>query len=581
MNARNLVELHRRQAERLGPRPALRYKRYGIWHDLTWEQYRAEALAAAAALVECGIAPGDRVGMVAENSIDWLIADMAILAAGAVTVSPHAPLTAQQILFQLADAEIHFLFVSNRIQLDKIRQIRAQLPPLRGLVVFDRAASGPSPLGRDNANRSLTVVAQMTEALPWEAFRQQGRRALPRLAVELARRETALGPDDLATILYTSGTTGNPKGVMLTHGNLLSNVRALLERSGQQPSDVVLSWLPYTHIYARTVDHYSALASGVLLVLAECADALVQDLAEVQPTHMASVPRFYEKVLTLVAAQERIGSVNDGEGSVAYACRLSSRLRELFGPRINWLSSGGAPLPYPVARTYADAGVLVLQGYGLTETSPVISFNSKDAYKLETVGRPLPGVELKIAADGEVLTRGPHVMKGYWKNPQATAEALRDGWFHTGDLGELDSDGFLKITGRKKELLVLSNGKKVVPAFIEGLLQTDPCIDQAVVCGEGRNYLTALIVPNWANVRAALASESVEETASPAVMELLQRRIQAALADVSSSEQVKKFLIVPQPFSVAADELTVSLKLHRNVILAKYARQIEELYRDS
>jgi long-chain acyl-CoA synthetase len=549
MNERNLVELQRLQAERLGPRPALRYKRCGLWHDLSWEQYRAESLAAAAALVEFGVAPGDRVGIVAENCVDWLIADMAILTAAAINVPPHAPLTAKQIQFQLTDAGINFLFVSNRVQLDKVRQMRAQLPPLRGLVVFDRSA-----------------MCKGEDAQSWEAFRQQGRRALPRVEAELARREAALGLDDLATIMYTSGTTGNPKGVMLTHGNLLSNVRAMLERSGQQPGDVILSWLPYTHIYARTVDHYDSLASGVLLCIAECAETLVQDLADVQPTHMASVPRFYEKILTLVA---------DPDPQV-----VGRRLRDLFGLRVNWLSSGGAPLPYPVARTYVDAGVLVLQGYGLTETSPVISFNSKDAYKLETVGRPLPGVDVKIAADGEVLTRGPHVMMGYWNNPKATAEAIRDGWFHTGDLGELDADGFLKITGRKKELLVLSNGKKVVPAYIEGLLQADPCIDQAVVCGEGRNFLTALIVPHWANVHTALGSNGIEQTASPAVVELLQRRIQAALADVSGAEQVRKFIIVPQPFSVAADELTVSLKLRRNVVLAKYARQIEELYRD-
>ncbi|HZV06419.1 MAG TPA: AMP-dependent synthetase/ligase [Gemmataceae bacterium] len=547
MNERNLVELHRRQAERLGPRPALRYKRHGVWHDVTWEQYRAEALASAAALIESGVAPGDRVGMIAENSIDWLIADMAILAAGAINVPPHAPLTAKQIHFQLADAEINFLFVSNRVQLEKLRQIRAHLPPLRGVVVFDSDA-----------------LAGSEAVVSWAAFRQQGRRALPRVAVELARREAALGPDDLATIMYTSGTTGNPKGVMLTHGNLVSNVRAMLERSGQQAGDVVLSWLPYTHIYARTVDHYSTLVSGVLLCLAESAETLVQDLADVQPTHMASVPRFYEKVLTLVA---------DPDPNV-----VGRRLRDLFGPRVDWLSSGGAPLPYPVARTYVDAGVLVLQGYGLTETSPVISFNAKDAYKLETVGRPLPGIEVKIAADGEILTRGPHVMKGYWKNPAATAEAIRDGWFHTGDLGELDADGFLKITGRKKELIVLSNGKKVVPSFIEGLLQSDPCIDQAVVCGEGRNFLTALIVPHWPNVRTALG-DPIEADASPKVVELLQHRIQAALVDVCGAEQIKKFVIVPQPFSVAADELTVSLKLRRNVVLAKYARQLEELYR--
>ncbi|MHB1423230.1 MAG: AMP-dependent synthetase/ligase [Gemmataceae bacterium] len=551
MNERNLAALARRQVECLGPRPALRFKRHGLWHDLTWQQYRAESLAAAAALVECGVEPGDRVGMVAENSVDWLIADLAILSAGAINVPPHAPLTARQIQFQLADADINFLFVSNRVQLDKVLEIRNQLPPLRGLVVFE------------SAPRAEAVLS-------WPAFRQRGRRALPSVAAELARREANLGPDDLATIMYTSGTTGNPKGVMLTHGNLLSNVRVLLDRSGQQPGDVVLSWLPYTHIYARTVDHYCSLASGVLLCVADSAETLVQDLADVQPTHMASVPRFYEKLLTLVA---------DPNPKV-----VGQRLRDLFGPRIKWLLSGGAPLPYPVSRAYADAGVLVLQGYGLTETSPVIACNSTKAYKLETVGRPLPNVAVKIADDGEVLTRGPHVMKGYWKNPQATAESIRDGWFHTGDLGELDVDGFLKITGRKKELLVLSNGKKVSPTFIEGLLQTDPCIDQAVVCGEGRNFLTALIVPHWDNVRAALAAEGavrdglMDEVATPAVSDLLRHRIRAALADVSNVEQVKKFLIVPHPFSVAEDELTVSLKLRRNVVLAKYAKALEELY---
>jgi long-chain acyl-CoA synthetase len=554
MSERNLVELHRRQAERLGPRPALRSKRYGIWHDFTWERYRAETVAAAAALIEAGVGPGDRVGMVAENSIDWLIADMAILTAGAINVPPHAPLTARQILFQLADAEVNFLLVSNRAQLDKIRQIRSQLPPLRGIVLFDSTAAA----GHD-------------DLVPWQTFRQRGRQALPRLEGEISRREAALGPDDLATIMYTSGTTGNPKGVMLTHGNLLSNVRATLDRSGQRPGDVVLSWLPYTHIYARTVDHYCNLATGVLLCVAESAETLVQDLADVQPTHMASVPRFYEKVLTMAA---------DPDPEV-----VARRLRDIFGPRVNWLSSGGAPLPLPVARPYVDAGILLLQGYGLTETSPVISFNAKEAYKLETVGRPLPGVEVKIGPDGEVLTRGPHVMKGYWKNPAATAETIRDGWLHTGDLGELDADGFLKITGRKKELLVLSNGKKVVPAYLEGLLQGDPCIDQAVVCGEGRNFLTALIVPHWSNVRAALAAEGTKldgviEEATPPVMELLQSRIQAALVDVSSAEQVRKIIVVPQPFSVAADELTVSLKLRRNVVLAKYARQLDELYHE-
>lgn len=245
-------------------------------------------------------------------------------------------------------------------------------------------------------------------------------------------------------------------------------------------------------------------------------------------------------------------------------------------------------MPRGVAEAYRAAGILLLQGYGLTESSPVISFNDKTNYKIETVGVALPGVEVAIAADGEVLTRGPHVMKGYWNNSRATAEAIRDGWLRTGDLGRLDADGFLTITGRKKELLVLSSGKKVAPSNIEGLLLGDPCIDQAVVCGEGRSYLTALIVPHWCNVRQALRVQGVnldDQTAErlaghPAVRALLQQRMDAALDHVANWERVKKFLILPQPFSVAAEELTVSLKLRRNVVLAKHQAALDRLYEE-
>jgi long-chain acyl-CoA synthetase len=564
MDYRNLTELHRRQAERLGPRPALRYKRHGVYHDLSWEQYRADALACASALVEAGIAPGDRVGLLSENRVEWLVADLGILAAAAVNVPSHAPLAARQVHFQLADAGARWLFVSTREQLQKIQQVQNDLPALEGLVVFDRDPEPPPVLPSSRP----PVLCN------WASFLQRGRQALPRTAAELARREAALGPDDLATIMYTSGTTGNPKGVMLTHHNLLSNASAALALAPRGPDDLLLSWLPYSHIYARLVDHYESILSGAPLCLAESAETLVQNLEEVQPALLTAVPRFYEKVLTAVATP-------DPE-------ETGRRLRAVFGPRINWLSSGGAPLPRPVAEAYHAAGLLLLQGYGLTESSPVISFNQKTCHKLHTVGRAIPGVEVKIAPDGEVLTRGPHVMKGYWNNPQATAEAIRDGWLHTGDLGQLDADGFLTITGRKKELLVLSNGKKVVPSFIEGLLVADDCIDQAAVCGEGRNFLTALIVPHWENLRRALRAEGAkvdcegEEALAnhPAVRALVQQRIEAALKDVAGYEQVKKFVVLPRPFTVAGDELTVSLKLRRNVVLAKYAAQLEALYRE-
>jgi long-chain acyl-CoA synthetase len=554
---RNLSELLLFQSKRLGARPALRYRRHGIFCDINWGEYEAIAQACAAALVEVGIQPGDRVGLLSENRVEWLLADMGLLGAAAVNVPPHAPLTAPQIQFQLADAGVRWLFVSNREQLKKVESIRRELPALEGIVIFERGGRVGTPA---------------SDVVSWEQFLHRGRRARSRVSGELERRCHALGPEDLCTIMYTSGTTGVPKGVMLTHGNLLSNAIASLDVAPHEPGDIVLNWLPFSHIYARSVDHYQSLAGGFLLCLSDSVDTVVRDLEEIQPTHLACVPRFYEKLLTAVAAP-------DSE-------ETGRRLGTIFGPRMQWLSSGGAPLPRPIAETYLAAGLPLFQGYGLTESSPVISFNRKGHNKVGTVGLPLPGVEIAIALDGEVITRGPHVMKGYWNNPAATAEVLRDGWLYTGDLGEIDADGYLSITGRKKELLVLSSGKKVVPSYIEGLLLGDECIDQAVVCGEGRNFLTALIVPHWDNVNHALAAESAsmnhrppkEMAARPEVQALLRRHIDDALCDVSNWEQVRRFLILPQPFTVADDELTVSLKLRRNVILAKYADRLDKLY---
>jgi long-chain acyl-CoA synthetase len=557
MMHRNLAEMHRVQAERLGPRPSLRFKHHGLYQDLSWERYRADAIACAAALVDVGVQPGDRVGLLAENRMEWLIADMGILAAAAINVPPHAPLTARQVQFQLADAGVSWLFVSTSEQLHKVLSVLPELPAVRGVVVFD-----PQPV----------IPSRRPPAIKWSSFLQGGRRAEQHLTRDLAQREAALGTDELATIMYTSGTTGNPKGVMLTHGNILSNVYAALQVAPCRPDDLVLTWLPFSHIYARTVDHYKTIGAGTTLALAESAETVVANLDEIGPTHLNAVPRFYEKLLTAVASSD--------------AQKTGRRLRDAFGPRLRWLGAGGAPLPVPVAEAYRAAGLKICQGYGLTESAPVISFNREENCRIGTVGQAIPGVEVRIAPDGEILTRGPHVMKGYWNNPEATAAAIQDGWLHTGDLGHLDADGFLTITGRKKELLVLSNGKKVVPSYLEGLLLSDPCIDQAVIFGEGRNYLTALIVPHWQNLREALAvdgvslnSEALELLADHrAVQMLLKRRVDSALKDVANCEQVRKFIVLPRPFTVAADELTVSLKLRRNVVLSKYQAQLDKLY---
>lgn len=551
MNVDTLPVLFQAQADRFGRRVAIRHKRHGLYHDLRWDDYRDMVSACAASLVQHGILPGDRVAILAENRLEWLIADMAILSIGAVNVPLHSPLTARQAHWQLDNAGAKWIFVSNKAQYDKVHQVRAELPELVGIVSFDEQVA--------------------TDAIGWSAFLQRGRVARPALAAELSRRIAHLLPDNLATIIYTSGTTGNPKGVMLTQRNLLSNSLAFTHVGNFGMHTVSLSWLPFSHIYARTVDLYVTLAVGATLCLAENAETVVANLGEIQPTNLSCVPRFYEKVLS---------AVQDADPAV-----VGKRLRSIFGPNIDMLSSGGAPLPLAIAQAYQMAGFLLLQGYGLTESSPVISFNHRDCHRIESVGKPIPGVEVRIGEDGEVLSRGPHIMKGYWRNPQETAAAIQDGWLHTGDLGRIDDDGFLHITGRKKELLVLSNGKKVVPPHVEGILLADPCIDQVVVTGEGRNYLIALVVPHFANLTQAMnvAAGSLPESLArdPKVKDFLETRIHKALADVvSNCEQVKKIVVLPEPFSVARDELTVSLKLRRSVILDHHRAELDALYRD-
>jgi long-chain acyl-CoA synthetase len=550
MTARNLAELHRHQADRFGPRVALRFKRFGLYQDMSWADYLANSLACAVALMEQGIKVGDRVGMLAENRLEWLLADMGILAAGAVNVPAHANLSGRQIHYQFVHAEINWLFVSTVAQWEKIQPHLGDIDTLKGVVLFDDPA------------------AAIDGRLAWAGFVSRGLQALDAHERELERRAATLGPDDLATLMYTSGTTGNPKGVMLTHGNLLSNAVSMIQGAEISRDTITLSWLPYSHIYGRLVDHYAMMVAGATPALAVAPETLYENLREIRPTSFSAVPRFYEKVHA------------DCQGD-------PQKLRKVFGDRIEWLNSGGAPLPLHLAQAFSDAGLLMLQGYGLTETSPVITFNRRTSNKLGTVGLPVPGVEVRIAGDGEILTRGPHVMRGYWKEPEATTSAIRDGWFHTGDLGRIDGEGYLTITGRKKELLVLSSGKKVVPPYLEGLLLADECIDQAVIYGEGKNFLTALIVPRFDNLRKLVRTEGVDDpdntqlVRQPAVQALLAKRIAAALRDVASWEQVQKFILLPRPFSQDADELTVSLKLRRGVIFEKYRSPLEELYRSS
>ncbi len=551
MDHRNLPTAHRAVAGRFGPRPALRYRKYGLYRDLSWSDYRRQADEAAAGLIALGIGPGDAVAVLSENRHEWLVADIAILTAGAVGVPLHAPLAPPQVEYQLRHSRAKAVLVSTQAQADKVMAVRDSLPDLSILVTFD-----PVDLDDRIARRS------------WDGLKQLGATD-PAAMAEALRRESGPVPDDLATIIYTSGTTGHPKGVMLSHGNLLSNAGASCLLLGVGPAEVALSWLPYSHIYARTCDHYATLLAGATLCLGSM-ETLLGDFVEARATRMNSVPRFYEKVWTAVEALE--------------PADRARRLRDAFGPAVRMLSSGGAPLPRHVADGFIEAGLPLLEGYGLTESSPVISFNEPNAHRAGTVGRAIPGVEVRIADDGEILTRGPHVMLGYWEDPEATRSTVVDGWLHTGDVGTIDADGYLTITDRKKDLIITSGGKNIAPGELERLLAADPYIDQVVVHGDRKPFVSALIVPNFPAIEAKAAELGCgvevedEMIVSGPLLAFFADRVERIMQAVSQPERVRAFLLLARPFRVDAEELTATLKVRRRHILRAYEGKLEALY---
>lgn len=553
----NLAAMFRTKAAECGPKVALRRKYDGLYHDVSYADYRRWADQLALGLQQLGVRDGDRVAILSENRLEWLLADAAILSLGAVDVPMHAPLVASQVAYQLLHSGSRGVVVSNQLQADKVAAALPEVPNLEFIVSAEPIVwAGPIP--------HYTVAGLI----------HRGGRAGAAAWNDLIRHEATLAADHLATIIYTSGTTGLPKGVVLTHGNILSNVEAMLECSVLLPDDILLSWLPYSHIYARTVDVYLPLRAESMVCLAESMDTLVRNLAETQPTWMTAVPRFYEKVWAAVEAlppPER-----------------SARLKAIFGRRLRWLSSGGAPLPVHVGQGYWDAGIQLVEGYGLTETSPVISFNRRDRNRVGTVGPLIPGVEVKIAPDGEILTRGPHVMLGYWRDPEATKAVIDpDGWFHTGDIGKIDADGFLAITDRKKDLIVTSGGKNIAPAEIERLLVSEPLIDQAVICGDRRPFVTAILVPNFPLLEALATSLGVGLDVrdgfitNPKLHAAVAERVAHCMAAVSQPERVRKFLLLARPLRIEDEELTPTQKVRRRAVLAKFAAAFDKLYHEA
>jgi long-chain acyl-CoA synthetase len=533
-------------------RPAIHIKRDGVFAPFTWRQLGDDVRRAAAALARLGVAPGDRVVQVSENRYEWIVTDLAAQMAGAVHTPIHAPLTGCQIAWQVRHSGAKVVLVSTAEQARKLAEASEELPS--GLAVFSFDA--------------CDVCIGSTKVGLWSGETESIEPG-PARAVE-DRGRTLVTPESLATILYTSGTTGEPKGVMLSQRNLATNTLATLETFGEKPDDVRLNFLPLSHIFARTCDMNTWIARGSQLALAESRETVMADCAAVKPTLINGVPYFYDKV--------RRGLVEKGLAD------KEGVLRAALGGNVRLCCSGGAALPDHVYDFFWERGVPLLQGYGLSETSPVISVSTEEHHRRGASGRVIPDVEVRIADDGEILTRGPHVMMGYWRNPDATAEILHDGWLSTGDLGRLDDDGFLYITGRKKEILVTAGGKNIAPVYLEALLCEDPLILQALVVGDGRNYLSALIVPNPETLRSEIIARRILVTtpqqalAHAKVQALYRERIDQRLTCVSPYEQVRRFTLLDRGFTIEQGEMTAKLSLRRKEIERHFAKEIEAMY---
>jgi long-chain acyl-CoA synthetase len=588
-----LARLFLHGVDSFGPAEALRHRHEGGWTGSTYREVGERVARLARGLTGLRVRAGDRVALLSENRPEWAIADYAVLALGAVVVPLYPTLPADQIAHILADSGARVAFVSSPEQHQKIRSVRDRLPDLETVVVMD--TSGGEPGG-----------------LPFAELLEQGAGGDPRDAEALRSQALAVRPEDAATLIYTSGTTGTPKGVVLTHGNLAAMVSATRQHGSLPvaPGEVAVCLLPLSHIFERAVDYYYW-DSGVTIAYAADPARAAETLAEVRPHAMVSVPRLFEKiyarVMSAAGAKGRLvrwaARVGDAwtEARLAgvqppLALRLRhgladrlvfSRLREAVGGRARVFISGGAPLAPEIARFFFAAGLPIHEGYGLTETSPVLAANRPGALRIGTVGVPYPGVELRIAENGEILARGPGVMRGYWNDPAATASVVdEDGWFHTGDIGAFDADGFLRITDRLKDLIVTAGGKNIAPQPIESLIAVSPYVAQAILIGDRRPYPVLLLVPDLEAVKGWAEEQGIGGGAGsgsladePRVRELLTGEALGRVEHLASYERPKRVAVVGTELTVESGLLTPSLKVRRRAVEERYRDLIEDVYR--
>jgi long-chain acyl-CoA synthetase len=580
-----------------GSKPAaLRYKADGAWHDITHAELQKRVMRYALALRRLGVTRGDRVAILSENRPEWAITDYACLAIGVTDVPVYPTLPANQVKYILGDSGAVAIAVSSAAQLAKVLEVRDQLPALKHVIAFDKDATGP---GVTPIADIFALGEQADAAGEGRTFKEEALRAQP---------------DDLATIIYTSGTTGDPKGVMLTHNNIYSNCADAMPPFGLSDDDSTLSFLPLSHIFERMAGHYAVFAAGCTINYAESIDTLVVNLGEVHPTIVMSVPRVYEKIYARALENALASPVRKriffwakgvGErcadmilegrqpsGGLAFQYAIAkklvfSKMHARVGGRLKFFISGGAPLPADIARFFYAAGLPIYEGYGLTETSPVIAVNNPTRRTLGTVGQVIPNVQVEFAPDGEIIVKGPNVMKGYYNKPDATREAIDEhGWFHTGDIGELDR-GMLKITDRKKDLIVTAGGKKIAPQPIEGLLKKNKFVSNAVMLGDKRKFAVMLVVPQyehlepWAKQKNLIWKDHRELIRLPQVNQKMEEEVLGELGSLAKYERPKKVILLERDFTIESGDLTPTLKVKRKVVEKKYQQQIDAAYEEA
>ncbi len=566
------------------------YRDAGKWLPVSSHEFGQKVASVARTMRDWGIRKGDRIAILSENRPEWSIADMATLLLGAVTVPLYTTLTAEQTAFALRDSGCRAIFLSSDQQLHKVLSILSQTQ-IENLVVMDRVElkGELTPL----AGTCVTMDRIMHQASAG-------------LDAEIDSQARSITPDDLATIVYTSGTTGTSKGAMLTHGNIASNIECSLLGFDIRPGKISISFLPLCHITARHVD-FSMLNHGVTLAYCPFIDQLSTVLLEVRPSIFVAVPRVYEKIYAQAVQKAKgfpkaaifswalsVGNTHKPEiltGRTPSSLRwklanklVFSKLRDGLGGKAEVFISGGAPLGRDLAEWYASAGIRIHEGYGLTETSPVIAVNTPVNHRIGSVGKILPNLEVSIAEDGEILVRGPSVFKGYWNRPEETENAFVNGWFKTGDIGNIDADGYLFVTDRKKDLIKTSGGKFIAPQPIENSLKLNPLIGIAAIVGDKRKFAAVIISPNfllleeWARTNTIPFSSRAELVANPKVQALYEDFVEEVNQKLARFEKLKRVLLVPDEFSIANGALTPTMKLRRRVIDDRYRHQIDDLY---